>query len=131
MKSISKLLIVAPFLLCLIPWTATRAQEQKTLPPMEADTTEEVNNADKKTDKSEQPHSEKPVNRQSSLMPEVVVTATRTEENALDVPQSVTIVNQEDIERRQPRTPNQMLREEPGIFTVESAAQGSPIIRGL
>ena len=64
------------------------------------------------------------------LMPEVVITATRSREDVTNIPQSVTVVTQEDIERRQARTPNQMLREEPGVFSAETATQGSPIIRG-
>src|SRR5487761_2055043 len=65
-----------------------------------------------------------------AVLPEVVVTATRTAEAVNDLPQSVTVVTAEAIERRQPQTPNEMLREEPGIWSVQVPVQGSPIIRG-
>ncbi len=74
---------------------------------------------------SETTSSQKPI-----LLEEVSVTATRTKEDVSNIPQSVTILTPEEIKRRQARTPNQMLREEPGIWSVQVAAQGSPIIRG-
>lgn len=43
----------------------------------------------------------------------------------------MTIVEADDLERRQPRTPVEMLKEQPGIWAVSVAAQGTPIIRGL
>lgn len=61
---------------------------------------------------------------------ETITTATRTEEKTAQVPQSVNVVTHEDIERKQARTPNQMLREETGIWSTQVTAQGSPIIRG-
>lgn len=60
----------------------------------------------------------------------VVVTASRTAENLNEVPQTVSVLTQDEIKRRQARTPNQMLREEPGIWSTQVNAQGSPIIRG-
>jgi outer membrane receptor protein involved in Fe transport len=66
----------------------------------------------------------------SLLMPEVVVTATRTEKDPSDIAQSVTVVTRREIERRQPLNLNEMLREEPGVWTVQAAPQGSPVIRG-
>jgi outer membrane receptor protein involved in Fe transport len=65
-------------------------------------------------------------------LPEIVVieTASRIEESIWNVPPSMTILDRNAIERRQARTPNQMLREEPGIWSVNVAAQGSPIVRG-
>jgi outer membrane receptor protein involved in Fe transport len=42
----------------------------------------------------------------------------------------VVIVDSKTIERRQPTIPVEMLREQPGIWAVNVAAQGSPILRG-
>lgn len=64
------------------------------------------------------------------LLSEVTVTATRTSEEVKDLPQAITILPADSIVRLQARTPNQMLREEPGIYSVQVAAQGSPIVRG-
>ena len=60
----------------------------------------------------------------------VTETASRIREDIRDVPQSVTIVDQQTLERRQVRTPVQALSEETGIWGVNVAAQGTPIIRG-
>lgn len=65
-----------------------------------------------------------------AALPETVVTATRSREETRNIAQSVTVVTSEAIERRQALTPNQMLREEPGIWSVQVPVQGSPIIRG-
>lgn len=72
----------------------------------------------------------KPAEALPTPMPEVVVTATRTAEDTRNLPQSVTVVATPDIERHQAETPNEMLREQPGIWSVQVPAQGSPIIRG-
>ncbi|RBP47611.1 outer membrane receptor for ferrienterochelin and colicin [Roseimicrobium gellanilyticum] len=66
-------------------------------------------------------------------LPPVTVTAEtplRTSEDLLNLPQSITVIEHEDLIRRQPRTPIEALQEEPGIWAVSVAAQGSPIIRG-
>lgn len=65
------------------------------------------------------------------LLQQVTVTATRTSEQIENIPQFVTVLKPESIEQRQARTPNMMLREEPGIWTPQEAQQGSVIIRGL
>jgi hemoglobin/transferrin/lactoferrin receptor protein len=68
----------------------------------------------------------------SRLFFDVTVTAaSRTVEQTGRVPQAVTVATLQSIERRQPRTANQMLSEEPGVWSVQVSAQGSPIIRGL
>ncbi len=59
-----------------------------------------------------------------------VSAASRTQEEIKDTPQAVTVATSQSIERRQARTPNQMLRGEPGVWSVLVSAQGSPIIRG-
>lgn len=68
--------------------------------------------------------------QQTTTLPEVVITASRTADILPDVPFSLTVVDQSAIERRQPTTPNTMLKEQPGIWSVNVPAQGSPIIRG-
>ena len=57
-------------------------------------------------------------------------TALRTDEELKNIPQSITVVDQDAIRRRQARTPIETLQEEPGIWAVSVAAQGSPILRG-
>lgn len=64
------------------------------------------------------------------ILPAVVVTASRTLEDPFNVPFSLTVVKPEDIRRRQPQLPVLMLREEPGVWAVNVASQGSPILRG-
>jgi outer membrane receptor protein involved in Fe transport len=77
-----------------------------------------------------EPVQAQPAEAAGKPMPEVVVTATRTAEEVKDLPQSVTVVAAPEIARHQAETPNEMLREQPGIWSVQTAAQGSPIIRG-
>jgi outer membrane receptor protein involved in Fe transport len=60
----------------------------------------------------------------------IVVTATRVDDPAGELPQAVTVVDAQAIERQQARTPNQMLSEAPGAWSTQAATQGSPIIRG-
>lgn len=64
------------------------------------------------------------------LLQQINVTATRTSEELDKVPQMVTVLTPDAIEQRQTRSPNMMLREEPGIWTPQEAQQGSLIIRG-
>src|SRR5262249_62390951 len=45
-------------------------------------------------------------------------------------PQAVTVAALDAIERRQARTANQILREEPGVWSAQVSSQGSPIVRG-
>ena len=65
------------------------------------------------------------------VLQQVTVTATRSPEEISNIPQFITVLKPEAIEQRQARTPNMMLREEPGIWTPQEAQQGSVIIRGL
>ncbi len=60
----------------------------------------------------------------------ITVTASRSAEEAGDIPQSINTVNAEMLAQRQPATPNALLREEVGIFSPQVGTQGSPIIRG-
>lgn len=63
-------------------------------------------------------------------LPKTVVTASRAVDDLANVPQSVVVLTSEAIASRQAQTPNQMLREEVGIWSPMVAAQGSPVIRG-
>lgn len=89
-----------------------------------------------KAEPANQAPAEEPANppktEDTTTLPTVVVTETalRTSQDVRNVPQSMTIVGKDAIERRQPRTPVEMLKEEPGIWAVGVAAQGSPILRG-
>jgi len=82
----------------------------------------------------EQPSNAAPSSTTSSTvtLPTVVVTDTplRTNEDILNIPASVDVLDNSTINERQPRTPNVALKEEPGIWSVNVAAQGSPILRG-
>ncbi|HEY1120184.1 MAG TPA: TonB-dependent receptor [Haloferula sp.] len=60
----------------------------------------------------------------------VTETASRVVEPLKEVPQTVRVVDSKTIERRQAAIPIEMLREQPGIWAVNVAAQGSPILRG-
>src|SRR5579863_1851991 len=64
------------------------------------------------------------------LHDEITVTATRSPADVNVLPQSMSILSQDAFQDIAARTPNQALREEPGIFSVQVASQGSPIIRG-
>lgn len=70
---------------------------------------------------------------EETTLPTVTVTAEtplRTREDLLNLPQSIGVLSRETIEKRQARSPIEALREEPGVWAVSVAAQGSPIIRG-
>ncbi len=62
----------------------------------------------------------------------VVVTATRTEENPLTLPYSVSAVTPLDLERKMPRTTPEALRELPSVMLQKTShGQGSPYLRGF
>ncbi|MEE2888573.1 MAG: TonB-dependent receptor [Planctomycetota bacterium] len=62
----------------------------------------------------------------------VLVTATRTEKDPLDVPYSTTTISAEDLQQRSYRTVPQALRDVPGVMIQETAhGHGSPYIRGF
>lgn len=60
----------------------------------------------------------------------LTVTASRTPEDVSKIPQSVTVVGQDSLERNQAGIPVQTLAEETGVWGVNVASQGSPVIRG-
>ncbi len=75
----------------------------------------------------------KPKKEEVAKLDDVVVTtetASRVLEKVSDVPQTVRVIDSETIERRQPTLPIEMLKEQPGIWAPNVAAQGSPILRG-
>ena len=62
----------------------------------------------------------------------VVVTATRGERPGFDVPNAVTIVDREHVERQSPAVLPDLLRGEAGVFVQQTTpGQAAPIIRGL
>ncbi|MGH7409640.1 MAG: TonB-dependent receptor plug domain-containing protein, partial [Candidatus Methylomirabilis sp.] len=62
----------------------------------------------------------------------VVVTATRGERASFDVPNAVTIVDREHVERQSPAVLPDLLRGEAGVFIQQTTpGQAAPIIRGL
>lgn len=74
---------------------------------------------------------ERPLTAAFTLAPTVVtVTASRSANRMQDEPESQNVVSDEMLLRREPTTPNSLLREEPGIFGNLVGNQGSPILRG-
>lgn len=65
-----------------------------------------------------------------ATLPTVVVTASRSPEDIQNTPDAVTVLTQDAILRRQAETPTNMLKEELGVWAVNVASQGSPIVRG-
>ncbi|MES2739173.1 MAG: TonB-dependent receptor [Verrucomicrobiota bacterium] len=65
-------------------------------------------------------------------LPEVVVTATRTEQAAIAAPAQVRQLSAEQLQERQVRSLPEALEELPGVMVQKTAnAQGSPYIRGF
>jgi hemoglobin/transferrin/lactoferrin receptor protein len=61
-----------------------------------------------------------------------VVTATRVEENAYDIPVSVTVVDAQRLAETQPRTTAEALRRTPGVWVQQTGhLGGAPIVRGF
>lgn len=70
--------------------------------------------------------------QQPLLLPETVVTATRSSEPTFDLPYSIAVVDEQQRIERAYRTTPQALRDIPGIWVQEtSQGQGSPYIRGF
>lgn len=72
----------------------------------------------------------KPAEQSRNGLDAIVVTASRNAEEAKDAPQAVGVLTAQAIAERLARTPNQMLREEPGVWSTQVNTQGSPILRG-
>ena len=66
--------------------------------------------------------------KQEFALPEIIVTATRTEQTVKDTPSTVQVITREDIERRQSQTLADVLHEATGI-TMYSDFQGRPNLR--
>ncbi len=64
---------------------------------------------------------EKPI-----VLEEVVVTATRTEENPEEIASSITIITEEDIENMKATTALEVLRDVPGLDVLKSGGPGRP-----
>lgn len=70
--------------------------------------------------------------KESPTLPEVVVTATRTELAAIAAPAQVRQLSAEQLQERQVRSLPEALEELPGVMVQKTAnAQGSPYIRGF
>ncbi len=62
----------------------------------------------------------------------VVVTASRTEQDAFDAPRSIDVVSSDDLARGQFRSLPQAMRQLPSLMIQETApGQGSPFLRGF
>jgi len=55
----------------------------------------------------------------------VVVTATRTEKDIMDVPTSMSVVDEKDINRTGTNSTPELLRDIPGVFLFDNAASGA------
>lgn len=69
----------------------------------------------------------------SAVDKQLVVTANRSEQDIYTVPQSLSVATADDIERRQPNSPAEALREETGLVPLQALGHRfkfSPIIRG-
>jgi outer membrane receptor protein involved in Fe transport len=68
----------------------------------------------------------------ATMLDPIQITAGRVMEGQADVPQAVTVVGRELIERSTPQVMTDLLRGQPGVFTQSSGpGQGIAIIRGL
>jgi hemoglobin/transferrin/lactoferrin receptor protein len=67
------------------------------------------------------------------ILHDVVITATRTEKQTFDIPETVEVLDAEDLQNRQlARTVPEALREVPGVLMQKTShGQGSPYIRGF
>ncbi len=64
---------------------------------------------------------------------QLVVTANRSEQDIYAVPQSLSVATSDDLQRRQPNSPSEALREETGLTPIQSQGHRlkfSPVIRG-
>jgi hemoglobin/transferrin/lactoferrin receptor protein len=65
-------------------------------------------------------------------IPEVIITATRSENTAADIPALVKTLSRRQMDERQVRTFPEALRETPGVMIQKTAnGQGAPFIRGF
>jgi hemoglobin/transferrin/lactoferrin receptor protein len=65
-------------------------------------------------------------------MDEITVTATRQSHRRFDVPQDVTVIDQQEITRRTPNVLPDYLRGREGVYVQQTTpGQASPIVRGL
>ncbi len=62
----------------------------------------------------------------------VVVTATRLDENPINIPQSISIASSQDIQKKQPSQPVEAVKDMPGVWVQKTGAGGgTPIVRGM
>jgi hemoglobin/transferrin/lactoferrin receptor protein len=73
-----------------------------------------------------------PAQRPAEPVQEVVVTASRTNQDPFDAPRAIDVVSQQDLQRNQFRSTPQALRYLPSAMIQETApGQGSPFLRGF
>ncbi len=66
------------------------------------------------------------------MLPDTVVTATRTERSLFDVPQATSLVDEAEIDRSLESMTPDLFRYVPGVYIQKTnLAGGSPFIRGL
>ena len=73
--------------------------------------------------------------QESSYLDEIIVTATREEERVFDVPVSVSVITQEEIQRTETSSLRELFRYVPGVDLVRDrrsrAGEANVEIRGL
>ncbi len=68
----------------------------------------------------------------TDLLDEVVVTTTRYNDSAFNIPVGITVVDQQELLERSSRTAAEALRQKPGIWIQKTGhLGGSPVIRGF
>lgn len=124
-----------PLVLLLFLCASLYAQDKKQT--AEKDVKKEEKKTEKKNEQSEKDSQKqeakdtKAISLKGSL-PSTVVTATRTPEEATDIPQSTSKATREEIENRLPTQPIEAIQDEPGVFVQQTGAGGgTPIVRGL
>ena len=93
-------------------------------------TSEEVKKEEKEKTKEEAKKEKKAKKKKAVKMEEMVVTATRTEKEILDVPTNISVITKEDIEKMKPIKITDVLKHIPGIFITESGSYRQVNIRG-
>ncbi|MBW1613581.1 MAG: TonB-dependent receptor [Deltaproteobacteria bacterium] len=93
-------------------------------------TGEEVKKEEKEKTKEEAKKEKKAKKKKAVKMEEMVVTATRTEKEILDVPTNISVITKEDIEKMKPIKITDVLKHIPGIFITESGSYRQVNIRG-
>jgi hemoglobin/transferrin/lactoferrin receptor protein len=117
------------FLLAALAAQPAVTTDQAAAPPAQADPQQQP--AKDKEKKDAKP-ADQPAPDAPGYHDEVVVTATRYQVNTYDTPTPISVVSQEDLQRRNPEKIVDALKQEPGIEVAgEGPFRGLPVIRGL